>query len=261
MNLFVPDKVRRRFVVNEGENVMTITVSRKVLYAVGGILLLVLAGFLGALIGGGGGGTTTTTVVETVEAEGLGSEEAEPVEEESEDAESSECDARGINREVGKEGTCTEDGVKLVVVDRESTLKLKELNATVRNMETTPTASDEFGTTKSANGVYVLFDLEVFNKTNSPLYFDSSQEQAVLYLGDNEYTEDFDVENYALDDSFVNKFEEIQAETATRGTIAFDIPQKLIPDLGKTGNLAIFNFSDEGEAGAAEEVGIIRTYK
>ncbi|HEU5254159.1 MAG TPA: DUF4352 domain-containing protein [Solirubrobacterales bacterium] len=240
---------------------MTITVSRKVLYAIGGVLLLVLAGFLGALIAGGDGGTTTTTVVETVEAQSSSSEEVETVKDDSEDAGRSDCDSQGINREVGKEGTCTEDGVSLVVVDRESTLKLKELNVTVRDMETTSTASDEFGTTKSANGVYVIFDLEVLNKTNSPLYFDSSQEQALLYLGDNEYTEDFEVENYALDDSFLSKFEEIQPETSTTGTIAFDVPQKLIPDLGETGNLAILNFSDEGEAGAAEQLGIIRTYK
>lgn len=240
---------------------MTITVPRKVLFAIGGILLLVLAGVFGALIAGGGGGTTTTTVVETVETQSFGSEEVEAVEEEPEDAEDSNCDAKGINREVGKEGSCIEDGVELVVVDRESTLKLKELNVTVRDMETTTTASDEFGTTKSANGVYVIFDLEVFNKTNSPLYFDSSQEQTTLYLGDNEYTEDFEVENYALDNSFVSKFEEIQPETSTTGTIAFDVPQKLVPDLRKTGNLAILNFSDEGEGEAAEQIGIIRTYE
>ena len=241
---------------------MTITVSRKVLYAVGGVVLLILAGFLGALIAGGDGATTTTTtVLETVEAQSSSSGEAETVEEEPADEGSSDCDSLGINRDVGKEGTCTDGGVKLVVVDRESTLKLKELNLNLRNMETTPTASDEFGTTKSANGVYVIFDLEVFNKTNSPLYFDGSQEQTVLYLGDNEYTEDFEVENYALDDSFVSKFEEIQPETSTTGSIAFDVPQKLIPDLEKTANLAIFNFSDEGEGGTAEEIGIIRTYK
>src|SRR5689334_14943871 len=103
---------------------MTITVSRKVLYAVGGALLLVLAGFLGALIAGGDGETTTTTVVETVETPGPSSEEVEAVEDESEDKESTSCDSLGINREVGKEGTCAEDGVELVVVDRESTLKL-----------------------------------------------------------------------------------------------------------------------------------------
>jgi hypothetical protein len=76
---------------------MTITVSRKVLYAIGGVLLLVLAGVLGALIAGGGGGAATTTVVETIEAPSSNLEEVETVEEEPDEAETGDCDAKGIN--------------------------------------------------------------------------------------------------------------------------------------------------------------------
>lgn len=242
---------------------MTITVSRKVLYVLGGVLVVVLAGVLGAAIAGGGSKTETTTVVETVSSDG--SDQPDDGAQEAEDAvaasASDDCDSMGINRAVGREGTCTDDGVQLVVIDKESVLKLNELNLRLLDIETTKTVSDEFGTTKSANGIYAIFALEVVNKTNSPVYFDSSQEQALLYLGDNEYTEDFEVENYALDDSFVSKFETIQPDTSMTGSIAFDIPPKLVHDLGNGGNLAILNFSDEGEAGAAKQIGIVRTYK
>lgn len=246
---------------------MTVTVPRKVLYAIGGVTLLVIAGLLGALIAGGDSETTTTTVISTVEAaesDIAATEESDTGGDgsaSSEDSPDGSCDAKGINRDVGKEGTCTEDGREYVVVNRDSTLRLHELNAKILDTETTTSVSDEFGTSKSANGIYVIFDLEVFNKTSSPLYFDSSQEQAFLYLGENEYTEDFEVENYSLDDSFVNTFEEIQPETSTTGSIAFDIPPKLVPDLERDGNLAILNFSDEGEGENVDQLGIIRTYR
>ena len=246
---------------------MTINVPRKVLYVFGAIAVIVGAGVLGAAAAGGGGDGETVTVVETV-TEQPGEEEAEAVSEEGEEggegeevSEEGDCDELGINREVGNEGRCTREGVELVVVDKGSLLKLRELNVRLLSMKTTDTVSGEFGESKTANGTFVIFDLEVLNKANSPMYFDDSQEQVYLYLGDNEYTEDFEVENYVLDDSFVNKFEEVQPETATTGTVAFDIPPKLVGDLQRNGNLAIFNFSDAGEAGAATQSGIIRTYK
>ena len=249
---------------------MTFTVSRKALIALGGVAVVVLAGVLGALIAGGGGDTTTVTVVETVEAEESVSSEDVAAEEAALEAEEAAeetdgavggCDDLGINREVGKEGRCDESGVTNVVVDKGSLLKLKELNARLLDIETAKAITGEYGDTKTANGVFVIFELEITNKTHAPTYFDASQEQAYLSLGENLYTEDFEAENYALDDSFLNLFEEIQPQTSSIGTIVFDVSKKVIPDLHKTGNLEILNFSDEGYAEKASEVGVFRTYK
>ncbi len=262
-----PDRPEERQSNEKRRTALTFTVSRKVLYVLGGIGIVVLAGVLGAAIADGGSNPETTTVVETVEVEAEAAseeteaEEAENISAESEEEAEGDCDELGINPEVGKEGTCTSEGLSLVVVDKESMLKLRELNLQLLGMETQKTVTGEFGETKSANGVFVIFDLEVTNKTSSPVYFDSNQEQAVLFLGDNEYTEDFEVENWALDDSFVNKFEEIQPETSTTGSIAFDVPPKLLPDLKRTANLDILNFSDEGQIESTEQLGVIRTYK
>jgi len=244
---------------------MTFTISRKVLYVVGGIAVIVIAGVIGALIGGGG---RDTTVVKTVEVtapaagEEGGEEEAafEAEEEEAETAEAGDCDEKGINSTVGKEGRCTEEGTTLVVVDKGSVLSLEELDAKLVGMETAKTLSGEYGETKSANGVYVVFRLEVTNKTHSPVYFDSGQEQTALYLGENEYTEDFEAENWVLEDSFLNTFEKLQPGAPVTGSIAFDVPRSVLPDLHKTGNLDIANFSDEGE-GEWDPIGVIRTYE
>jgi len=243
---------------------LTFTVSRKALLFLGGLLIFVIGGAVGAAIRGGGGDTTTTTVVETVAPEETASEEAEFEEEgeasASSDSEAGDCEEKGINAQVGNEGRCEEDGTTYVVADSGRPLQLEELSATLLDTETTKTASDEYGDTKTANGVYVIFTLEVNNKTHSPVYFDSGQEQTALYLGEDEYTEDFEVENWALDDSFLNKFEKLQPGAPVTGQVAFDVPKAALSELHKGGNLAIANFSDEGE-GEWDPVGIIRTYK
>lgn len=249
---------------------LTFTVSRKVLYVLGGLVVVVLAGVLGAVIGGGAGSdTSTTTVVRTVTAGAA--EDAQDAVDAIEDEEGKEesiasgsedtCDELGINSEVGKEGSCIDDGKNYVVADMGSTLKLRELNAKLLGMETAKTITGEYGESKTANGVYVIFNLEITNKLSSPARFDSFQEQTALLLGENEYTEDFDVENYALDSSFLNLYDEIQPDTSQSGTVAFDVPKKLVPDLYKTGNLFILNFSDEGEEGEITQYGLFRTYQ
>lgn len=234
----------------------------------GGILIVVIAGVLGAAIGGGDG--TTTTVVETVEARSEeNSEEALDEEEEDEAAETDvvsdeddagDCDAQGINSEQGNEGTCVQDGTTLVVVDKGSTLKLKELNVQMLGLETTKSITGEYGESKTANGIYVVIELEVTNKMHSPVYFDGNQEQTALYLGENEYTEDFEAENYVQDDSFVNSFEKLQPQAPVAGTVVFDVPKSMLSSLRRNGNLDIANFSDEGE-GDWDQIGVIRTYK
>lgn len=233
-----------------------------------GFLLVFAVGIgTGLLIGDDGGETRTVTTIaaeEETEAEpdGEASGASSPAEEgEDEDEELTDCEEAGISAPPRKEGACSEEGKKFVVVDEDSTLKLAELEVELLGTQKAKTVSSEYGEAKTANGTYVIFTLDVVNRTRVPVYFDSGQTQVFLYIGGNIYTEDFDVENYALDDSFVSQFKEVQPQGSQTGTVAFDVPDSVLPKLETTGNINIVNFSDEEAGLDAREVGTIRTYQ
>ncbi len=207
--------------------------------------------------------TTVTTIAGKEEGEGV-SEDANGIEPSSiggAESEWPDCEEAGIAAPPRREGTCDAGGQKAIVVNEESTLELKELKVNLLGTEETKTVTSEYGETKSASGTYVIFTLEVTNRTNVPVYFDSNQSQVFLYIDENVYTEDFDVENYALDDSFLDQFKEIQPKGTQTGTVAFDVPNSVLSGLDRTGNLDVINFSEEEEGLNAREIGTIRTYQ
>jgi hypothetical protein len=172
------------------------------------------------------------------------------------------CDELGINPDVGNEGTCDSDGQKVTVVDKGSVLVLPELTARLINLEQTKSVtggSEGYGTA-SAKGMFVVATLEVKNKLNGPVTFDTGQNQVFLLLGDNQYTEDFDAENGPQSDSFMWQGKDIQPDTSQTGTVVFDVPKALLADLDLTGNLDIVNFSDV-DKNNPKIIGSIRTYK
>lgn len=213
--------------------------------------------------GGSGGATTVTAIADESAAEvaqdGERAEESTPTTDA--EGELTDCDEAGISAPPRREGTCETEGQKAVVVDQGSTLKLKELKVKLLGIDQAKTVASEYGDAKSASGTYVIFTLEVTNRTSAPVYFDSNQSQVFLYIGGNVYTEDFDVENYSLDDSFVDQFKQIQPKGSQVGTVAFDVPDSVLPGLTKSGNLDIVNFSEEEAGLNAGEVGTIRTYQ
>jgi hypothetical protein len=229
---------------------MITAAASKTRYPFGLVLLVLLACGLGLVAGCGNGSETTQVTVRTPDAD------SEPVEvkrfdQALETAETDDCEAK----------PCTEHGVNLVVAGGDSSLKLKELNATLLKTETTKSVSDRFGTTKTADGTYVILWLKTLIKLDYQTSFDGNFEQAYLYLNGQGYSEDFEVENYALESSFANKLYSSPVRAAVKGTIAFDVPSNLAPELKKSGSLILLNSSEEGQLETAKQIGIIRTYK
>jgi len=238
---------------------------------------------LGALVlaGCGGGGTTTVTVTTTATEEPTGTEEsaaAEGEEEEikaeleelhSETAEAEEasatqeeegtCEAMGINPQELKEGRCEEEGQTVVVVNHDSPLKLKTMKVKLLGISEAKTLSSDLGS-ETASGTYTTFKIELTNLSHSPVSWES--EQSSLYLGEDEYSEDFEVQNGYEQESFVWKGEKIQPQTSLVGTVTFDVPEKVLKkNLYSNGNLGFRNFGEEiYSEEAPSELGIIRPY-
>jgi len=212
------------------------------------VAMFLFTGGLGVVIPGCGGGTETSTI------------EAAPL--------TFEGSAEGEVRALGKKleagacdgdpkGACSLDGRKVAIAGG-GILRLRELNVTLRGTETASTLSDRFGTKESADGIFVVFELEVLNKTPYRQFFDGNLEQVYLYLDGEEYTEDFEAENYALETSFVNRANSVLPGRPAMGDVVFDVPPKALPDLDASGDLTILNFSDEGKAKTADQIGTIR---
>ncbi len=171
-----------------------------------------------------------------------------------------ECDELGINSEEMREGTCKEGAETFVVVNRDSTLRLPELDATLIGEEVTDSIAGEFSA-ESASGTFVIFTLKVKNKLHSPTAFDSNQQQVTLVVNENQYTEDFDAENGPLESSFMWQGEAIQPEATQTGTVVFDVPVSIAKKIPKEGNLDIIDFSGSESYGVSKgPIGIIRTY-
>jgi Domain of unknown function (DUF4352) len=241
--------------------------------AVFGVLigLIALAAASGVLAGCGGDSTTVTVTAEETsesssDASELGDElEAELEEEEeggSDEPGGEDCSESEVSNGEFVEGTCTENGSKFVVVNMDSTLKLKTLEAKLENIDLKKTISD-LGESETANGVFVVFTLKITNIGRAPAEFEESQ--TTLLISEKLYTPDFEVQNGFETQSFLWQGEQIQPLGNQRGTITFDVPKQVAADLTKTGNLDIINFGTSSFGGEEnfeqDEIGTIRTYK
>lgn len=244
---------------------MTFTLSRRTLLIIGFVLVFGAGIGVGVAISEDTDDATTAAgrsegKVASQADSGQGEvTEVETQPEESESGSEEDCEEAGISVEPRNEGVCAEDGVTYVVVNERHKLKLKELEVRLLGIQETGSVSSSYGETKTANGTYVLFTLEVTNRLHEPASFDANQEQTALYIDGNTYTEDFEAENYGLEDSFL-ELESIQPQGTETGTIAFDVPDKVLSKLTKSGNLDIVNFSEESSSNP-REVGTIRTYQ
>jgi hypothetical protein len=239
---------------------MTITLSRRTIY----ILVLVAAlgvGFgVGAIVfSGGGGETITTTEANPGDEDGSvqegGSEGSE--DESSEEVIEDDCKQKGISSEARLEGTCTEGGKKIVVVNKDGTLKLETLDVNLLGIRQNKTLSSDLGP-ETASGMFVTFEVSIKNKAKTPASFE--EEQCVLYIDGNTYTQDFEVQNGTEQSSFLWQATEIQPQNVQTGTVTFDVPKSVLVKLDESGNLNFTNFG-ESAIESARELGTIRTYQ
>lgn len=237
---------------------MTLTLSRRTLLILGFIAAIAVGFGIGAIVFAGGGGDSTTVTVAESESGESSSGEGSEVEVDGDTAESgeSDCDEKGINGEKRKEGTCSEGGQKLVVVNKGSTLELKSLDAKLLGIQTNKSLSSDYAS-ETASGVYVTAELAITNKTHGPAEFEEGQ--CTLLIDGNVYTQDFEVQNGTEQRSFLWSVEGgIPAQGTVTGTVTFDVPAKVARHVGKTGNIDISNFGEE--VGNTGELGVIRTY-
>jgi len=170
------------------------------------------------------------------------------------------CDALGINPEELNEGSCTSKGQDLVVVNKETTLKLDQLTARLVSISTADTLKGSSFGPKSASGVFVIARVELTNLTSAPQTYDTFGDATALTLGGDYYSEDFNVENGAATDSFVWRSKELQPHESMEGTLVYDVPANAVSHLETDGNLGLVNFRDDSGVGSPKELGLIRTY-
>lgn len=226
-----------------------------------------LAGIVLA-VGCGSSDTTTVTQTTTAAASSTSSTTSTPDTNQPIDPEQTGSDGGGLklcsDLKAPDEGTCIDGKYKYDVVNRNSTLKLEELDVDLVSIDTTDVLADVG--VERPNGVFLVITLAVTNRLSAPVYFDDTQDQTTYGAtvnGDyNQYTEDFDAENGGDEQSFLWQGKEIQPDTTQTGTIIFDVPQEAVDNLDKDGNINILNFSDaESYGGRAKlPIGVIRTY-
>ncbi|HEY6729842.1 MAG TPA: DUF4352 domain-containing protein [Solirubrobacterales bacterium] len=234
-----------------------------------GLVVFIFAA--GVLTGCGSDSATVTVTTEDTtsesssEASELGDEleeELEAEEEGGDESGSGDCSESEVSNGDYVEGTCTENGSKFVVVNMDSTLKLKTLEAKLEDIQLKKTIASE-GESETANGVFVIFDLKITNLDRAPAEFEESQ--VTLLISEKLYTPDFEVQNGFETRSFLWQGEQIQPLSSQQGTITFDIPKQVAKDLTENGNLDIINFGTLSFGGEEnfeqDEIGTIRTYK
>lgn len=213
-------------------------------------ILLVLVGILAValvvgLVAGGGNDeeTTATTTGKGVAASG---------------PEETECEEKGISKPPREEGTCVDEVTRYVVVNRDGVLKLPTLEAEMLDLRETKTITGDSGGSATAQGTYVVVELSITNRTDSPERFEDSQ--IVLWVG-GPYTADAKVQSKVERKSFLGQDTPIQPGDSQIGTVVFDLPSSSFKALGREGNLDIVNFGSKGEVLTQEEIGTIRTYQ
>jgi Domain of unknown function (DUF4352) len=168
-----------------------------------------------------------------------------------------DCDALGINRTQLREGNCVSDGRKLKVVNRGTTLRLRELTVKLESIAPTTTIPRPYDS--PLVGSYIVARVTIKSRLKAPVSFDGS-DVFTLTLGKRRYTPDFDAMNTGTDDALVGA--ELQPDQRITGAVVFDVAKRRWHALGTSGNLIVLQFSDAADNSrpAKKRIGVIRTY-
>ena len=178
----------------------------------------------------------------------------------SDPATRSACDKRGINEQTRREGTCTDNGVRYTVVNRDSRLRIPELTARLVEVEKVKSIEGE-SRSVTANGTYVIVRLAITNRLRVPT--DVREGQVLLTLKAYTYpAANRDEGNQALRDSFVNQRDaKIRPGETRTGAVVFDIPVAAVRSLGKPrSSVFVLPFSEAGQEKPGR-VGEFRLYE
>lgn len=105
-------------------------------------------------------------------------------------------------------------------------LRLKTLTAQIVGVRTAGSVSSGDGAVSAtATGVFLIVTLRVVNRTDAPQTFDGiGAAQVALGLNGATYTESFQAENQADQQSFISQSTPIQPGESQTGAVVFDVP-------------------------------------
>jgi hypothetical protein len=179
-----------------------------------------------------------------------------------------DCNAAGINAQQLGEGTCVDNGMTVVVVNKTSTLHLKSLDANYVGFHTQNSLRDSIGgASATAKGKFAILTIKIKNKLRTAQQWQHSM--AALFIattgtgsGDS-YSESLDAESGADHNSCLRKTGSaaqggLHPGASVTCDVVFDIP--VTADLAAPGSgLDVANFGEDVSNPSRQPVGIIRT--
>ena len=164
-----------------------------------------------------------------------------------------DCNAAGINAQLLREGTCLENAMTVVVVNKASTLRLKSLDARYRGFH--------------KDGKFGIATITIKNKLGQPQRWQHTQAALFIPGGSAAGTHPFYVENLDAETGDQNSclwktgtaaHGGLQPRESVTCDVVIEIPAGADP-AGNGSGLYIANFGDD-VSNWSQPVGIIRTY-
>ena len=202
-----------------------------------------------AACGGSGGGETGTTAAGAVEV---------PFRRGPTDPNKS-CRSQGIDNRQVREGRCTEDDVRYVVVNRTSVLRLDTLSVATGGVSVSPIARGPNGRARARRGAYLRMSLTVLNRSKEPRRFVFGQ--TMLSISENTYSEALEAERVHPEALARVRGGLVSPGATLRGDVIFDVLPEAIERLPTEGRLFVANFGVRaGSRAARKQLGQFRLY-
>jgi hypothetical protein len=144
-----------------------------------------------------------------------------------------DCGTKEIDTGAHREGTCTEGGSTLVVVDKGSVLKLESLEAKLLGVRERQRIEGAAGS-KTTKGRFLTFELAVTNRTDAPATV--AVGQFWLYVG-GLYGEAVEVDEDLESRSFLARDRPIPPGGSETATVTFGVSTKGARQMPEVGNL------------------------
>ena len=174
-----------------------------------------------------------------------------------------DCNTLGINPTGMREGTCTHAGITYVIVDRDHTLKLHTLSASVDTVQ----AVSALGGSPPPNAQtkFVVVSITITNHLALPQTVNKSGTQQVgLILDGTVYKEAVSAEKASDPSSCASQHGTFSQGGSVTCDVVFEVPGQSAGDLGKHGraDLYVVDFGSDLAGGSPPQtVGQIRLYR
>jgi hypothetical protein len=174
-----------------------------------------------------------------------------------------DCNTLGINPTGMREGTCTHAGITYVIVDRDHTLKLHTLSASVDNVHAVSALSGSAPTNPQTK--FVVVSVTITNHLALPQTVNKSGTQQLgLILDGTVYKEAVSAEKTSDPSSCASQHGTFNQGSSATCDVVFQVPAQSAGDLEKHGraDLYVVDFgSDLAGSPPPQTVGQIRLYR